>query len=91
MVKRKMLTHYFGLITDQRQSTKIKHKLTSILFIAVVATLANCDSWVAIEDFANDRIDFFKKYLTLPLGYLPMIPCKEFLNGLIQKNLEVVL
>jgi len=23
---------------------------------------------VALEDFANDRIDFFKKYLTLPYG-----------------------
>lgn len=23
---------------------------------------------MAIEDFANDRIDFFKKYLTLPYG-----------------------
>jgi len=68
MIKRKMLLYYFGSITDQRQSTKIIHKLTSILFIAVVGTLANCDSWVAIEDFANTRIDFFKKYLTLPYG-----------------------
>jgi hypothetical protein len=35
-----MLLYYFGVITDQRQNTKIKHKLTSILFIAVVGTLA---------------------------------------------------
>lgn len=68
MIRRKMLLYYLGIITDQRQNTKIKHKLTSILFIAIVGTIANCDSWVAIEDFANDRIDFFKKYLTLPYG-----------------------
>lgn len=67
MIKNKMID-YFGIITDQRQKAKIKHKLTDILFISVVGTLANCDSWVAIEDFANDRSSFFKKYLSLSYG-----------------------
>lgn len=67
MIKNKMID-YFGIITDQRQKAKIKHKLTDILFIPVVGTLANCDSWVAIEDFANDRSSFFKKYLSLSYG-----------------------
>lgn len=68
MIENNMLIDNFGVITDQRQKAKIRHKLTSILFISVVGTLANCDSWVAIEDFANNRIDFFKKYLALPYG-----------------------
>ena len=63
MIENNMLLDNFGLITDQRQKAKIRYKLASILFISIVGTLANCDSWVAIEDFANDRIDFFKKYL----------------------------
>ena len=67
MIKNKMID-YFGIITDQRQKAKIKHKLTDILFISVVGTLANCDSWVAIEDFVNDRSEFFKKYLSLSYG-----------------------
>lgn len=67
MIKNKMID-YFGIITDQRQKAKIRHNLIDILFIAVVGTLANCDNWVAIEDFANDRSTFFKKYLTLPYG-----------------------
>lgn len=85
-----MLLDNFGLITDQRQKSKIRHKLASILFIAVVDTLANCDSWVAIEDFADDRIDFFKNVFLYHMGFLLMIQCKEFLSGLILRNLAAV-
>ncbi|WP_446897866.1 transposase family protein [Clostridium sp. LBM24168] len=64
MIENKMID-YFEIITDRRQKAKIKHKLMDILFISVVATLADCDSRVAIEDFANDRKQFFSKNISL--------------------------
>lgn len=57
MIRNKMID-YFGSIADQRQKAKIRHKLSDILFISVVGMLANFNSWVAIEDFANDRYKF---------------------------------
>lgn len=35
----------FEDLPDQRQEWKIKHKLVDIIFIAVVATIADCDDW----------------------------------------------
>jgi predicted transposase YbfD/YdcC len=58
----------FASIPDERQEWKIKHKLIDILFIAVVATIADCDDWEDIEWFANKKKDWFHKYLELPNG-----------------------
>jgi predicted transposase YbfD/YdcC len=58
----------FASIPDERQEWKIKHKLVDILFIAIVATIADCDDWEEMEWFANKREDWFRKYLELPNG-----------------------
>jgi predicted transposase YbfD/YdcC len=58
----------FSAIPDERQEWKVKHKLVDIIFIAVVATLADCDDWEEIEWFAKLKKDWFKKYLELPNG-----------------------
>jgi predicted transposase YbfD/YdcC len=58
----------FANIHDERQEWKIKHKLIDILFIAVVAKIADCDDWEYIEWFAKKKEDWFRKYLELPNG-----------------------
>lgn len=58
----------FDGLPDQRQEWKIKHKLTDILFIAVVATIADCDGWEEIEWFAHEKEPWFRQYLELPCG-----------------------
>ncbi len=35
-------------LTDIRQTWKVKHKFKGILFIVLVATIANADEWVEI-------------------------------------------
>jgi predicted transposase YbfD/YdcC len=58
----------FADIPDERQEWKIKHKLTDILFIAVVGSIAGCDDYEDIEWFAKKKEGWFRKYLELPNG-----------------------
>lgn len=62
------LKHYLAGVTDNRQSWKVKHPLTSILFIAVVGTIANAGSWEEIAQFAKGRESWFCEYVELPNG-----------------------
>lgn len=59
---------HFEIIPDLRQDGKVKHKLIDILFIAVAGTIAGSDSWEDIEEFAEEREDWFKKYIELRNG-----------------------
>jgi predicted transposase YbfD/YdcC len=58
----------FANIPDERQEWKVKHKLVDILFIAIVATVADCDDWEEMEWFARKKEEWFRKYLELPNG-----------------------
>lgn len=51
-----------------RQQGKVLHKLIDILFIAVAAFIAGANDWELVIMFAEERIDWFKKYLELPNG-----------------------
>jgi predicted transposase YbfD/YdcC len=63
-----MFIELFSSIPDERQEWKVKHKLVDIIFIAVVATVADCDDWEEIEWFAKLKENWFRKYLELPNG-----------------------
>lgn len=58
----------FESMKDFREAWKVKHKLTEILFIAVVATIANANSWIEIASFAEVKEDLLKKYIPLENG-----------------------
>lgn len=59
---------HFSVIYDTRQEGKVRHKLIDIIFIAVAATICNCDEWEDIEAWAIEREDWLRKYLELPHG-----------------------
>jgi predicted transposase YbfD/YdcC len=59
---------YFSVIKDERQEGKVRHKLIDILFIAVSATISNCDDWIDMQDFAEEREEWLRQYLELPNG-----------------------
>lgn len=61
-------TESFKNVTDFRQPWKIKHKLIDIIFIAVVATIAGADKWIDVADFADDKEEFLKQYISLENG-----------------------
>jgi len=60
--------NHFGIIEDKRQERKVMHKLIDILFIAVAGTITNAADWDEIEIFAQEREEWFRKYLELPYG-----------------------
>ena len=61
-------TESFKNVIDFRQEWKVKHKLIDIIFIAVVATIAGADKWIDVADFAEDKEEFLKQYISLENG-----------------------
>ncbi|WP_455755263.1 transposase family protein [Treponema phagedenis] len=55
-------------LADTRQQWKVKHTLSDIIFIVLVATIANADEWTEIEMFAQKNEQFFKQYIALENG-----------------------
>lgn len=55
MNKNSCFIEYCDFVDDYRKEGKIKHPLKDILFIAVAATIGNADSWLQVEEFAEDH------------------------------------
>lgn len=56
------LLEYTSIIRDSRQSWKVEHKLTDIIFLMVAAVSAGCEGWEDIEDFEHDNLDWLREY-----------------------------
>lgn len=60
---------YFSDIPDPRRETKNKlHLFNDVLMIVLCGVLSGFEDWVAIEDFALEKEDWFRRYLALPNG-----------------------
>jgi predicted transposase YbfD/YdcC len=59
---------HFSSLKDPRVRNRTEHRLFDIIAIALCGVIANCDGWTDILDFANHRIVWFKRFLTLPNG-----------------------
>ena len=62
------LLEWMEYIEDNRQQTKVRHKLKDIIVIVLFATLANVDDWVEMEYFAHYYEEYLKKYIELKNG-----------------------
>jgi len=58
----------FDGVKDFRQEHKVKHSLIDIIFIAVIGTVANANTWSEIEAFAEIKEEWLKKYIALANG-----------------------
>src|SRR5271167_3691657 len=52
----------------RRQCLNLKHHLEDILVLGFCGTLAGCDDFVEIADWATDNAEFFRTFLELPNG-----------------------
>jgi len=60
----------------RRQCQNLKHRLEDILVLGFCGSLAGCDDFVEIVDWATDNVEFFRTFLELPNG----IPSHDTLN-----------
>ena len=65
--KVRLMDLFVGL-RDPRQTKKVDHNLAELLVVAVSAVLAGADDFVEIEEWAKEKQDWFRKYLTLENG-----------------------
>lgn len=62
------LADVFVAITDPRQAAKVEHNLVDLLVVAVNAVLVGADTFVEIELWAKERLDWLRGYLRLENG-----------------------
>ena len=62
------LADVFVSITDPRQARKVRHNLVEVLVVAVNGVLVGADTFVEIEEWANARLDWLRRYLKLEHG-----------------------
>ncbi len=62
------LADVFVSITDPRQLGKVTHDLVELLAVAVNAVLVGADTFVEIELWAREKLDWLRGYLKLEAG-----------------------
>ena len=55
-------------IEDPRQSAKVKHDRVELLVVAVTAVLVGADTFVEMELWAEEKLEWLRGYLRLPHG-----------------------
>lgn len=72
------LADVFVSITDPRQAKKVRHDLVEVLVVAVNGVMVGADTFVEIEEWANARLEWLRRYLKLEHG----IPSHDTLGRL---------
>ena len=62
------LAEAFSVIVDPRVVKRSRHDLVEMLVVAVCATLCGADSFVDIELWANERLDWLRRFMKLEHG-----------------------
>lgn len=62
------LAEVFVSVTDPRQAGKVEHDLVELLVVAVNAVLVGADTFVEIELWAKEKLDWLRGYLPLAAG-----------------------
>lgn len=62
------LLEHFSVVTDPRLNRTKKHPLETILFIGICSVIAGADSWTEMELFAQERKEWFSKYVDVSAG-----------------------
>lgn len=75
---RERLDIYFELVEDTRSQAHITYKLSDILFMLVSGMLSSCTDLEMIIEFAEEKIEFLKKYTEMET-----VPCLSTLSNIL--------
>jgi hypothetical protein len=70
------LVEHFQSIQDYRENHNKQHLLIDIIVVAVCCVICGADNFVEIQTIANEKIDWFRTFLSLPNG----IPSHDTFN-----------
>ena len=62
------IRQHFESLEDPRVVGRTDHPLLTIVLMAVVAVIGGAEGWEEIEDFAEDRKEWFATFLDMPNG-----------------------
>lgn len=62
------IREHFGQVVDPRIERSKQHLLLDMIIIAICAVICGADNWVEIEQFGNDKLEWFRTFLSLPNG-----------------------
>lgn len=51
----KEVMEYLGMVTDNRQASKVKHKMSEIIALVFLAMLGNANEYPEIEEFGKEH------------------------------------
>ena len=63
------LADVFVSISDPRQASKVEHDLVELLVVAVNAVLVGADTFVEIELWAREKLDWLRGYRGWPMAF----------------------
>jgi hypothetical protein len=65
-------------LPDPRRETKNKlHRLNDIVMIVLCVVISGIEDWVCMEDFAREKEDWLRRFLSLPHG----VPSHDMLSN----------
>ena len=70
---------YFELVKDPRSQAHITYRMSDILFMLVTGMLCSCTDLEMIIEFAEEKMDFFKKYTELE-----KVPCLSTISNILK-------
>lgn len=79
-IQRFRILSHFSICEDPRKH-RIRHSLTDIIMIVILATLCGEEGWEDMCDWAEDNTDFLKEFLELSAG----IPCPDTLRRVTER------
>ena len=76
-----LLLEHFAAVEDVREPWRVAYPLREVLFLAVCATIANCDDYEDIVDWGEANLKFLRGFSDYHFG----IPCADWLRSLMNR------